>query len=84
MVDARSSNSVCADPGVAYIGWRPVKDDGKREWVAMRSGAGELRWWHRHADDPEDFGSNPIDGHSRASAKCRTCGKRVPFGALKL
>jgi hypothetical protein len=57
-----------------YIGWRPVNDNGRQEWVQMRSGAGEVGWWHRHADAPEDYGSNPVDGWN-----CRTCDKlRVP------
>lgn len=62
---------VCADPGVAYVGWRFVREiDG---FVQMRSGAGEGAWWHRHADAPDDFGSNPVDGQH-----CRTCGARKP------
>lgn len=53
--------------------WRPVLDDGKREWVLMRSGSGESGWWHRHADEPDDVGGNPVDGRI-----CRTCGKVMP------
>lgn len=62
------SEDQCPDPGVAYVGWRIVRDFG--EWVQMRSGAGEAGWWHRHADAPHDFGANPVDGDF-----CRTCGK---------
>lgn len=82
MTDRSVTKQLCADPGVAYVGWRPVHDDGKREWVLMRSGARELGWWHRHADDPDDFGSNPVDGRGKA-AHCRTCGKQIPVGAMK-
>ena len=64
---------VSADPGVRYVGWQPVGDDGQQEWVRMRSGAGESGWWHRHVDDPNDFGSNPVDGK-----QCRTCSKAMP------
>lgn len=56
----------------AYVGWRPVRDDGEREWVQMRSGAGEAGWWHRHADET-DYGGNPVDGKA-----CRTCGAQMP------
>lgn len=60
---------------IDYVGWRPIRDDGNREWVFMRSGGGEFGWWHRHAGEP-DFGGNPVDGD-----RCRTCGRQLHSSA---